>query len=96
VYGGRVCSFLVAATFTWAFNRNITFAGEKQGSVLKEYLAYLSSMAVGGAINYMAYAGSVNLFEAVRREPAWGVAIGSLAGLGFNYLSARRIMQGKR
>lgn len=96
VYGGRACSFLAAATFTWVFNRSITFAGQRQGSVLKEYLAYMSSMAVGGAINYLAYATSVNMIDAVRREPAWGVAIGSLVGLGFNFLSARRILRSKQ
>jgi len=92
-YGGRALSFLVAATFTWLFNRNITFRGPKEGSVLKEYLSYLSSMLVGGAINYGAYVGSLQAFDAVRAQPAWGVAIGSLTGLVFNYLSARRIMK---
>lgn len=92
-YGGRAVSFLAAATFTWLFNRNITFRGPKEGSVLKEYLSYLSSMLVGGAINYGAYAASLQAFEVVRAQPAWGVAIGSLAGLVFNYLSARRIMK---
>ncbi len=92
-YGGRAVSFLAAATFTWLFNRNITFSGPKEGSVLKEYLSYLSSMLVGGAINYGAYAASLQAFEAVRAQPAWGVAIGSLVGLAFNYLSARRIMK---
>jgi putative flippase GtrA len=92
-YGGRAVSFLAAATFTWLFNRNITFRGPKEGSVLQEYLSYLSSMLVGGAINYGAYAASLQAFDAVRAQPAWGVAIGSLAGLVFNYLSARRIMK---
>lgn len=91
-YGGRALSFLAAATFTWLFNRHITFRGPKEGSVLKEYLAYLSSMLVGGAINYGAYAASLQAFDAVRAQPAWGVAIGSLVGLVFNYLSAKRIM----
>lgn len=95
-YGGRLCSFLAAATFTWLFNRHITFQAERSGSILKEYAAYLSSMAVGGAINYAAYAASVGSFELVRQQPAWGVAIGSLIGLTFNYLSAKRIMQGTR
>lgn len=93
LYGARVCSFLCAATFTWLFNRSITFPGHKDGSVLKEYLTYLSSMVVGGGINYLVYAISLSSFDVVRRQPAWGVAAGSLAGLAFNYLSARRIMQ---
>lgn len=94
VYGGRAVSFLVAATFTWLFNRNITFKGPKQGNILREYLAYLSSMGVGGAINYGAYVASFHAFDVVRAQPAWGVAVGSLAGLTVNFLSARRIMTG--
>lgn len=91
-YGGRALSFWVAASFTWLFNRSITFRGPKQGSIGKEYLSYLSSMLVGGAVNYGAYVASLQMVDAVRNQPAWGVAIGSLAGLVFNYLSARRIM----
>ena len=95
-YGGRALSFLVAATFTWLFNRNITFKGPKEGSVLKEYLTYLSSMAVGGAINYGTYAACIQAFEAVRHQPEWGVAIGSVVAMGFNFMSARRIMKGTK
>ena len=95
-YGGRVLSFLAAATFTWMFNRNITFKGPKEGSVLKEYLSYMSSMAVGGAINYATYAACIQAFDAVRAQPAWGVAMGSVVALGFNFMAARRIMKGAK
>jgi putative flippase GtrA len=96
LYGARLCSFLAAATFTWLFNRSITFRdGVKPESIVVEYLAYLSSMAVGGAVNYLTYAISVKYVDAVRAQPALGVALGSLVGMAFNFLSARRIMQGK-
>ena len=95
-YGGRALSFLAAVTFTWLFSRNITFSRTNELSAWKEYLAYLSSMLVGGAVNYGAYAASLHLFGFVRVKPAWGVAIGSLSGLTFNYLSAQRIIQGKQ
>jgi len=94
LYGGRVCSFVAAATFTWLFNRNITFKGPKPGSIVVEYLSYMSSMALGGVINYLSYAASVQWVDAIRAQPAWGVALGSLVAMGFNFLSARRIMQG--
>lgn len=95
-YGGRAVSFLAAATFTWLFNRHITFKGPRQGGIAREYALYLSSMVVGGAINYGAYAASLQAFEAVRAQPAWGVAIGSLVGMVFNFLSARRILRSKQ
>jgi putative flippase GtrA len=94
LYGARGGSFACAATFTWLFNRHLTFKGPRSLSLVREYLAYMSSMAVGGVINYAAYAASVSAFDAVARQPFWGVAIGSLVGMGFNYLSASRIMKG--
>jgi putative flippase GtrA len=93
-YVGRLLSFVAAATFTWLFNRSITFKGPRQGGIVAEYLAYLSSMAVGGLINYGVYVGSLQCFDAVRAEPAWGVALGSLVSMGFNFLAARRVIQG--
>lgn len=109
-YGGRVVSFWAAATFTWWFNRTFTFgagtpaAVEPQDAthpspqrlgIWAEYGAYLSSMLVGGVVNYGAYAASVHWVDAVRAQPAWGVAIGSLTGLTINFLSARRILRGR-
>ncbi len=92
-YGARAVSFWCAATFTWWFNRTFTFQGTKPSSIWAEYLAYLSSMVVGGVLNYGAYVLSLQAFEVVRAHPELGVAIGSLAGLGFNFLSARRILR---
>ncbi|MGE5450661.1 MAG: GtrA family protein [Acidobacteriota bacterium] len=92
-YGARAVSFWCAATFTWWFNRTFTFQGARPASIWAEYLAYLSSMAVGGALNYGAYVVSLQALEGVRAHPELGVAIGSLAGLGFNFLSARRILR---
>jgi putative flippase GtrA len=94
-YGARVVSFWCAATFTWAFNRTFTFEGSKHGGMVAQYLSYMAAMVVGGALNYATYALAVSSVAAVARQPALGVALGSLVGLTFNYLSARRIMQKK-
>jgi putative flippase GtrA len=96
VYGGRALSFLCAATFTWLFNRTITFKGPRPASsVLAEYLAYLSTMLLGGAINYGAYALSLRALDIAWAQPALSVAIGSLVSMGFNFVSARRVIQGR-
>ncbi|WP_290870634.1 GtrA family protein [Aquabacterium sp.] len=97
-YGGRLLSFWGAATFTWWFNRTLTFrptGARTRGGLLAEYTAYLSSMALGGALNYGAYAAAVSLLPLVHRHPALGVALGSLVGMGFNFWSARRILRNK-
>ncbi len=97
-YGARLVSFCFAATFTWWFNRTFTFGRAAQVralSIWAEYSAYLSSMAVGGVVNYGAYAASVYWVDAVRAQPAWGVAIGSLFGMVLNFWSAHRILRAR-
>jgi putative flippase GtrA len=91
LYGGRVLSFLCAATSTWAFNRRQTFAptGRQGKTLAAEYLAYLGTMSIGGAINYSAYVAFVQHFPQLPGFALWGVAVGSVAGLGFNFVSAR-------
>lgn len=79
LYGGRVLSFLCAATSTWAFNRRQTFAptGRQGRTLVAEYLAYLGTMSVGGAVNYSAYVGFVHHFPELPALPCgalpWGV-----------------------
>jgi F0F1-type ATP synthase assembly protein I len=51
-------------------------------------------MALGGLLNYAAYALGIGLIDALARTPAWGVAMGSLLGMSANYVSARRVIQG--
>jgi putative flippase GtrA len=89
-YVARVVSFLAAATTTWAFNRRYTFAARvsAQGSIWHEYFSYLATMAVGAVLNYGAYVLTLHWVEG-RWAAALGVAVGSIAGLGANYLSAR-------
>ena len=91
LYGGRVLSFLCAATSTWAFNRLQTFAptGRQGKTLAAEYLAYLGTMSVGGVINYSAYVAFVHHFPDLPGFAMWGVAVGSLAGMCINFLSAR-------
>jgi putative flippase GtrA len=110
-YGGRLLSFWAAATFTWGFNRRVSFAGARsraqalgaepgaqpqqpvhQLPLCHEYLGYLGSMAVGGALNFGTYAAAVATLPLVHAHPGLGVALGSLVGTGFNYLAARRIL----
>jgi putative flippase GtrA len=85
-YLGRVLSFLGAATFTWGFNRSLTFHTGSSDRPLREYGVYLLGMAWGGSVNYAAYVGSLHLLNFVRQTPAWGVVIGSLCGMVVNYL----------
>ncbi len=98
-YGGRVVSFLAAATVTWILNRSFTFRRETfpdgtSGAIhpAGEWLAYLGLMAIGGVVNYGAYALAVAFSEPVRRHPELGVALGSIAGMAINFWSAKTLV----
>jgi putative flippase GtrA len=77
-FTGRLLSFLVAATVTWKANRHFTFVSEDTSAnsasgAIRQWLRYLSTTAIGGAINVCVYQmwlaitdhGNVNLFLAV-------------------------------
>ena len=91
-YAARVLSFLSAATVTWLVNRNFTFAdAASHASLLREYLSYLMTMLGGAAVNYAVYVLTLHWLEGVW-VAALGVALGSLAGLTVNFLSARYLV----
>jgi putative flippase GtrA len=102
-YGGRLVSFLAAATATWTLNRSFTFRRETSTAThpaathpLGEWLAYLGLMAIGGVVNYGTYALALELAEPVRRYPALGVALGSIAGMAINFWSAKTMLFERR
>lgn len=88
-YSGRVLSYLAAATFAWALNRRYTFRGAERGGWLAQWLRYLGTNALGGALNYTVYAALVAGSEVFHSHPFLAVGFGSLAGMGFNYAAAR-------
>ena len=92
-YIGRVISFLAAATATWLVNRRWTFAdaAASSRSGLRPYLRYLLSMLAGAAVNYAVYAATLQ-FVPLDHAAALGVALGSVAGLGFNFMAAHFLL----
>lgn len=89
-YAGRVVSYLCAVTFTWWFNRTITFAGRGSKRRLAEWATYGLSQLGGGSVNYAIYATLVYSLEVVQRWPVLGVAAGSVGGLAVNFMLAKR------
>lgn len=90
LYSGRLFSWLVAATFTWYFNRRFTFASDPGTSAHVQWFRFLSANALGGALNYATYAALVATVDLVREWPLLGVAAGSIAGLSVNFFLSRR------
>lgn len=93
-YGGRLLSFLAAATATWILNRSFTFRRESPSAThpAGEWLAYLGLMVIGGVVNYGTYAATIELSELVRRFPVLGVALGSIAGMLINFWTAKTMV----
>ena len=93
-YFGRALSFVAAATATWIFNRRFTFAAAQKDSVLRQWIKYLVTMLGGAMVNYSVYVMAVHVFidDFGNAAPAIGVALGSVAGMAVNYISARRLV----
>jgi putative flippase GtrA len=90
LYYGRLFSFISAVFATWIVNRHLTFSHRASGlSLVNEFVRYFGMMLGGGIVNYVTYALLVYYLVFVARQPVWGVAAGSLAGMLVNYLLAR-------
>lgn len=87
----RIVSFLAAATTTWLLNRRFTFK-TTQAAVHREWLIYLTCMLAGGAVNWLVYLAVLQQFPATLTLPWIGVAAGSMAGLGINFLLAKLLV----
>jgi len=85
--GGRLLSFLAAASFTWAANRRYTFTAT--ASPWREWVRYLASMAGGMAVNLLVYGLVLSLLPEAWWAPGAAVACGSAAGLAVNFVSAK-------
>lgn len=92
LYGGRVVSYLVAATSTWALNRRYTFLQQRSANRLGEWSRFLGANAFGGLVNYGVYALLVTINETAATYPVIGVAAGSVTGLFFNFAASRYVV----
>jgi putative flippase GtrA len=83
-YSGRVVSFLIAATCTWALNRRFTFKPTVEHP-FRQWMRFLAANGVGFVANYSAYAAAVTLVPLAKAHLVLGVAAGAIAGLVFNF-----------
>lgn len=85
----RVAAFLVAATVTWALNRNFTF-GSDVGT--NTWFRYVSLTAIGAFINVGVYMLWLYVFGAKPSSVLLGIAFGSVAAMGFNFTVSKRFI----
>lgn len=92
LYAGRVFSYIGAASFTFALNRAWTFRDAAPAHAGRQWALFLLVNLIGFALNYGTYAVLVALSPLVAANPVLGVAAGSIAGLGGNFLASRRFV----
>src|SRR5207249_3028596 len=68
LYSGRVFSFLIASSCTWALNRRFTFKPTPEHPFI-QWLRFLGANGVGFAANYATYAALVTFVPSVRAFP---------------------------
>jgi putative flippase GtrA len=91
-YLGRVFSYLCAASATWYMNRHFTFADANNKNLTREWLKFVALNSAGGLVNYVTYATYIHFIASTSAGPALGVALGSLSGLGVNYVLSHRLV----
>ena len=93
-YGGRVLSYLAAATGVYAMNRAWTFKDRRgaDGGMGRQWGLYLLLNLVGFAVNYGTYAAITAWTEIGARHLVLGVAAGSVAGMFINFALNRQLV----
>ncbi|KPF86162.1 hypothetical protein IP70_07430 [alpha proteobacterium AAP38] len=103
-YGGRVFSYLMAATFTWYMNRQFTFTGVSRRGAIRQWARFLAANAVGAVVNYGVYVlvlkvgpwviAAIDLWPDLLTAllPYAGVAAGSVSGLVFNFVLSKKLV----
>jgi putative flippase GtrA len=92
LYLGRILSYLTAATTTWAVNRAWTFRHADKADKGRQWAMFLLVNLSGFAVNYGTYSILVSNWALAAAYPVLGVAAGSIAGLGGNFLLSRRFV----
>jgi len=85
-------SYLLAATLTWALNRIWTFRGIGSGSMLRQWLAFLTANGVGFVLNRGSFFLLVALSPLCARNPVLPIFAGTLAGMFVNFHLSRRLV----
>lgn len=92
-YGGRVVSYVAAASTTFALNRAWTFrAAPRDAPMGAQWGRFLVLNLVGFAANYGTYAALIATTPLVAAHPVLGVAAGSVAGMFINFGLSRRFV----
>lgn len=92
LYGAGIAAYIVAATWTWFFNRLWTFAGRGDGPAWRQWLRFMAANLSGFTLNRGAYMLLVTFSATCRDHPVLAVAIGCGMGMFANFFASRRLV----
>lgn len=92
LYGAGAAAYLVAATFTWIFNRLWTFRGGSSGGIGRQWALFLAVQSLGFVVNRGVFAVLVTVSPLCATHPVIAVLAGTLAGMFMNFATARRFV----
>lgn len=88
----QIFAFIIAVTVTWGINRRFAFRHKKSLNKFREWLKYLGANAFGGAVNNGVFTVLVINSFLFAKNPVLAIASGSIAGLLFNFSSAKLLI----
>jgi putative flippase GtrA len=91
-FTAQIVAFTLAVTVTWLLNRRFTFAHHASPNWVREWTHYVAANSVGAIVNNGVYAILVLSVALFSKEPVLAVAVGSLAGLLFNFTASRALV----
>jgi len=91
-FTAQIVAFTLAVTVTWLLNRRFTFAHHASPNWAREWTHYVAANSVGAIVNNGVYAILVLSVALFSKEPVLAVAVGSLAGLLFNFTASRALV----
>jgi putative flippase GtrA len=92
IYYCRLLSFIPAVVLAWWLNRRFTFVSLKGLCWWRELLRYCVVNAAGSIVNLGAFFGVLHFVELIKPFPVAALAIGSVAGMFFNFISSKLLV----
>jgi len=92
----QAIAFAAAVTVTWLINRHWTFAAHASDRWLHEWTRYVAANSIGAIVNNGVYVALVLTETMFSKEPILAIVAGSIAGMGFNFASAKMVVYKKK
>jgi putative flippase GtrA len=93
-YAAGLIAFVVAVTFTWWGNRQLTFRDRAVHgrAIIVEWAQFVLANGLGFAINYSVYASLITFAPLPFGIPYVALGFGTVAGLLINYVLSSRVV----